>query len=64
MLTLTRPVREIVMSDDVAITTPGVKGNQVGVGINAQENNIAEYYEAICVRIKREWQQLEPPSTA
>ena len=56
MLILTRRVGETVMiGNDITVTVLGVKGNQVGVGVNAPKE-VAVHREEISERIKREEQ--------
>ena len=52
MLILTRRVGESLMiGDDVTITVPGVKGNQVRIGVNAPKE-VAVHREEILNRIE------------
>ena len=54
MLILTRRVGETVMiGNEVTVTVLGVKGNQVGLGINAPKD-VAVHREEIFERIKAE----------
>ncbi len=54
MLILTHRVGATVMiGNDVTVTVLGVKGNQVGIGINAPKS-VAVHCEEIYMRIKRE----------
>ena len=54
MLILTRREGEALMiGEDVSITVLGVKGNQVGIGINAPKD-VAVHREEIYDRIKND----------
>nr|WP_132677825.1 carbon storage regulator CsrA [Pseudomonas aeruginosa] len=57
MLILTRRVGETLMvGDDVTVTVLGVKGNQVGIGVNAPKE-VAVHREEIYQRIQKEKDQ-------
>ena len=54
MLILTRRVGETLMiGDEVTVTVLGVKGNQVGMGVNGRKE-VAVHREEIYQRIQRE----------
>jgi len=54
MLILTRRIGEMLkIGDDIEITTLGVKGNQVRLGINAP-SNVSVHREEIYNRIKEQ----------
>lgn len=54
MLILTRRVNETLrIGDNVAVTVPGVKGNQVRIGVNAPKDT-AVHREEIYQKIQRE----------
>ena len=59
MLILTRRVGEsLIIGDDVIITTLGIKGNQVRIGVNAPKD-ISVHREEIYQRIQAEKQQRD-----
>jgi carbon storage regulator len=59
MLILTRRVETIRIGDNVTVTIPGVKSNQVRVGPNAPKE-VAVHRKEIYARIRQE--QLREPS--